>query len=405
MSGPPFRDIVETYILPMFPGTNIDADEFSENHRKRVANAPGACQVYVSNNPRRGQRLTLGRSQPFEMSDLAIIDNFLTLLANIPRETPRNLVSDLLQHSQRRAIANSVDANIADLLVSIFDQYSSWAEQTYEGNRIACGVGIEAGTPPGSTAAALLEVFTHDFAKVVSNGVETLLVCSQQGNVIEHVVLPSESESENVFAPYRFGRVAKWTEGDRSAVVLNRNGDILVFRNGELRFAKRRGVWRHFTHQPIIQRMLKGGAGTAALRQSLYRTALDVSFARTGACLAIVKDDQLNHVRTTVVQKAESVWGGTSIKAECLRTIASGAFQDIPRLRRQELAGIDGAVVLDRNGNIIDIGSIVQIEGGSTGGGRLAATKQLSKHGLAIKVSADGAIQGFANEEKLFEVG
>ncbi|MBL6707379.1 MAG: hypothetical protein ISQ06_14810 [Planctomycetaceae bacterium] len=186
MSGPPFRKIVETYILPMFPGTSIVRQELSERHRKRIANAPGACEVYVCPSLGKCERLTLGRSQPFERSDLTIIDNFLSLLANIPEETPQNLVSDLLQHSQRRAIANSVDDKTPnDLLVQIFDQYSSWAEQTYEGQRIACGVGIKSSKASDAAKSSLLDVFAQDFAKVISNGVETILACSHEGDVLE----------------------------------------------------------------------------------------------------------------------------------------------------------------------------------------------------------------------------
>lgn len=404
MGGPSFREVVESYVVPMFPGTTILSEETSARHNQRVALAPGACEVYVSHNPKAGIRIRLGRSQPFQTSDLAIIDNFLQLYANIPKETPTNLVSDLLQHSQRRAIATSVDAPLTDLLVSVLDQYSAWAEQTYEGNRIACGVGIDDGNV--SSSVHLRDVYSHDFSKVLSNGVETLLMCTRQGDISGHLVLPPADGAEHILAPFRFSRVAKWTAtASRVAVVLNRNGEILIFRDGALIFAKRRGVWRHFTHDPIIKRILKGGAGKLALRQAVYETALDVSFARTGACLAIARDDQLQHVRSKIIERTESFCEGNSVKARCLRSITKGQFQDIDRSRRQELAGIDGAIVLDRQGNILDIGSIVHIEGGSTGGGRLAATKQLSKHGVAIKVSADGAIQGFANGDKLFDIG
>ena len=39
----------------------------------------------------------------------------------------------------------------------------------------------------------------------------------------------------------------------------------------------------------------------------------------------------------------------------------------------------------------------MRIDGGSDGGGRLAATKELAKYGLAIKISEDGGIQGFSS--------
>ena len=55
--------------------------------------------------------------------------------------------------------------------------------------------------------------------------------------------------------------------------------------------------------------------------------------------------------------------------------------------------------LIDYKGMILAVGAILHIEGGSTGGGRLAAAKGLAKLGLGIKVSQDGPIQGFRETE------
>lgn len=65
------------------------------------------------------------------------------------------------------------------------------------------------------------------------------------------------------------------------------------------------------------------------------------------------------------------------------------------RRLRQELMAIDGATVLSHDGELLAVGAILKIPGGSTGGGRLAAAKALGKLGLGIKVSQDGGITGF----------
>ena len=44
------------------------------------------------------------------------------------------------------------------------------------------------------------------------------------------------------------------------------------------------------------------------------------------------------------------------------------------RRLRQELAAIDGATVLSFEGDVLAVGAIVKIPGGSAGGGRLAAS-------------------------------
>jgi len=78
------------------------------------------------------------------------------------------------------------------------------------------------------------------------------------------------------------------------AVALNRNGEILLFAQGELKFAKRRGRWLHFTHKPVVTSMSWGGASPLDIRESIYESCLDASFARTGGCIGIVRKHQLS---------------------------------------------------------------------------------------------------------------
>ena len=63
---------------------------------------------------------------------------------------------------------------------------------------------------------------------------------------------------------------------------------------------------------------------------------------------------------------------------------------------------MDGATVLTHTGEVLTAGSIVRVPGGSTGGGRRAAALQLSKLGLAVKISADGPITGFRKRKTIF---
>jgi hypothetical protein len=62
---------------------------------------------------------------------------------------------------------------------------------------------------------------------------------------------------------------------------------------------------------------------------------------------------------------------------------------------RKELVGIDGATILNYQGEILAVGAIIKISGGSTGGSRLAATETLAPHGTTIKISADGIVKAF----------
>ena len=75
-------------------------------------------------------------------------------------------------------------------------------------------------------------------------------------------------------------------------------------------------------------------------------------------------------------------------------------FHELNRKFREEIVGVDGATIIDHDGTIVAVGAIVRIEAGSSGGGRLAATKTLAKYGVAIKVSADGMMQAYIKDKK-----
>ena len=81
--------------------------------------------------------------------------------------------------------------------------------------------------------------------------------------------------------------------------------------------------------------------------------------------------------------------------ANLIKVINGRKFHELSRKLRQEMLSIDGATVINNEGEIIAVGAIILIESGGFSGGRLAASKTLSKYGVSLKISADGQIQGY----------
>jgi hypothetical protein len=79
------------------------------------------------------------------------------------------------------------------------------------------------------------------------------------------------------------------------------------------------------------------------------------------------------------------------------RSLFSNAtsFLDLGRRQRLELLSMDGATILQQDGRIVTAGAILQVPGGSAGGGRLAAAQAIAQYGVGIKVSQDGPIAGW----------
>lgn len=87
-----------------------------------------------------------------------------------------------------------------------------------------------------------------------------------------------------------------------------------------------------------------------------------------------------------------------------LSLIQGKKFAAMDRKLRSELIGLDGACILYFSGKVYSYGAIIQNDSGSTGGGRGAAAKKLSKYGLAVKISTDGYIELYVNSECVYEI-
>jgi len=199
------------------------------------------------------------------------------------------------------------------------------------------------------------------------------------------------------FAPYRQSAIAHWATERRVALVLNRLGELLVFKEQKLIFARRSGQWHLLTHEPIITQISK--PAEKAIRKAVYESCLDASFARTGACIGIVTSNNRTKWKALVPRTEDRLADQSSTKTRALvRMINGQSFQNLDRRMRMEILAIDGATLIDHDGHVLAAGAILKIPGGSESGGRRAAAKALSKLGVGVKVSADGGIAGFIDE-------
>ncbi|MEQ9304238.1 MAG: hypothetical protein RJQ14_10010, partial [Marinoscillum sp.] len=258
-----------------------------------------------------------------------------------------------------------------------------------------------------SKGPTLDEIWSEDFSAVLTSSVDTILVVDSNLHISSFEALTSRET--NSIAPYRMLALAQWSIGSKSLFCLNRRGEILVFQNGQLEFAKRSGKWVHYTHDSITK--LMGRVGSPELRMSVYETCLDVSFGRTGGCIAIIKSNCKDKLKK-IVHDDDLLKLRIGTKSHCIDTIVNSPFHEIDRRLRQELAAIDGATIIDHDGNVLAVGAIVKVPSGSRGGARRASALSLARFGLAIKISADGGITAFKSpiqnsdvENIAFEIG
>jgi hypothetical protein len=410
------HELAEDFLQKIIPGAVLDRNSIPSVSRDKLVAQPDDFTIYFKAQKEDRYGLVLRRKQPFKSRDSGtiteshVVEAFVSVVGRMAMGLSRWYKADLRSTFPRRVVAKALcqTKQQEETILTAIDQLSSWAGQQYEGKPIPAAIGF---MPVEQTGSVSFRDFSRQpFSAVISNGYDTILTCNFSGYVLGHetLELPEGLKPPRkcpAFAPFRLRLIANWANAGRIALVLNRAGEILVFRDGQLRFTRRGGDWHFLTHNPVLEQMAR--PDLKVVRRAVYSTCLDASFARTGACIGIVTPDNAPKWRETADNPDDYLSPAISKKTKVLKSvIGTDKFQDLPRQLRQELVAIDGATLMDHEGTILAVGAIVNIEGGSEDGGRLAAAIALSELGVGIKVSQDGQITGFhdGNGEPQFVV-
>jgi hypothetical protein len=404
-----YYEILMRYMVPMFPGATLEPSPIAVAGSSFVSQETRE-KVLVRPDRNWPQTFRLTRVTGFRPDDIRLLKQFVEALREKLVAADQPFFPFLVDRCPEDVVSRSVAHKEFgdDLIPSVIGLLRKWAIETYEGRPIVAAIGIEPNPNPSKISDVHVSSFQGaSYAKVLSNGLDTLIVLSPSGHVVEHRSLQPQPDntpsSEHPFAPRRHVPMAAWATAGRVAFALNRQGEILVFRNRQLKFAFRAGLWSHFAHSAMLARLGKW----VEPRRAVYASCLDVSFARTGGLIAVTRSVSRS---LSFVNESDLLEAPASAKSVLLRHLVGRPFAALPRAVREELTALDGATVLDRKGTVVAAGAIVKVPGGSDGGGRLAAAKALSRLGLAIKVSSDGGISAFSdrgpinNPEILFRV-
>lgn len=409
MNSEDLRELGSKYLTPFFSGAEIDdAPVPSTPAQARVAWID-PCTIGFKVNTDDTERLHLHRSQPFasenagEICEKDVVAAFVNVVQSIETGLAQPYREDLLTALGRRVVSSSLAEPVFQpVLLQTLDQLSTWSSRLYEGHPITAAIGF---LPNDNTqSVSLTDIWKYDFSAVLTNGHDTLFTVNHTGHVVGHESLDVPAQIPP-FAPYRLAPLADWANQGRLIVVLNRTGEILLLRDRRLVFARRSGTWHFLTPDAVVTQM--GRPDNRDIRTAVLETAIDVSFARTGGCIGIVTSAHAHKWKSVVVHSDDYLQPPMSAKARALvRAIDGAAFHRLDRRLRQEIVAIDGATVINHHGEILAVGAILKIPGGSAGGGRLAAAKALSRLGVGIKVSQDGGIRCYhdGNDQPRFSL-
>lgn len=385
-----FRQIVSDELVPLLQATMVETS-YPSTPREWIASYAAPTRLLLKPTRVADYRVALERSQAFSPTERSLAGRFMEELASVVSLDPGAYQTDLLRAIPRRVIAAHLGGG--EVLRGILGRLEEWSSQTYEGQRIVAAIGL--GTTESTSGVSLSELWEQPFGPVLTNGFDTILVVGRNGNIEGLRQLSTTNVSAT--APYRLREIACWAEDGKISVVLNRHGELLVFKQGALTFARRSGRWQHYVHEANIKRMSPPIDTT--LRRAIYESCLDVSFARTGGCIAVVDHAHRGELGPLIAE-ADLLATPSSYKARLVAlALDRTKFHHLDRRVRLELLSMDGALVLDHRGTFLAVGAIIEVPAGSQGGGgRTAAARRLSRLGLGMKVSADGAITGYRDD-------
>lgn len=297
-----------------------------------------------------------------------------------------------------------LSSNTRNILIKHILKMEDWASQTYENEKISFVLGIDLYSDEKSTTK-ISDLYNDAMLKVLSSGVNTILVCNRDGEVLKYEKLEDCGSIDNI--PLVYSRIACWSK-NRLAIGLSTVGEIFVFFDQTFLYLKRSSKWYPASSSPLLNKMDESLGYNREMRIALINTCYDISFRRCGACIGIVNED------CPLVYEIDKYRISATPRARFFRQILGNRkFQEIDREARVELAAIDGATVIDKEGNIIALGAILKINSSRmanrTTGGRSVAARQLAEYGIGIKISVDGSIEAWKQNragalEKFIEV-
>lgn len=404
MNGEDFRLIVQNYICPILAGAVVTPqllEAEGQTHALAALKNKGQA-MHISPSKKAGYKIEIKRHQPFNGDDTKLVEAIVSQIAGNFDKTLALYQERVISYAIELGLCKFLCAPEYIMLAGILDGFENWSARTYEGRKPTFTIVVDFDNKQvvDEEHPSILEVLTEDFFAPLTNSVESGIMISTQGAILDYVSFLEGELENNSYAPSRFMSVANYADKDRVCFALTNNGEVLIFKNKKLFFSKRNGGWSYYNHESTMRIM--AGSSTE-VKRAMYETILDVSFARTGGCLAAVP---LAHEKNLIkdggksadstIKHADLLAHPTSVKSRAISRLLQGKrFQDLSRTMRKELVGIDGATILNYQGEILAVGAIIKISGGSTGGGRLAATETLAPHGTAIKISADGMVKAF----------
>lgn len=396
-----FRSMLKSYILPLFHSARIEGPFATSKNREGDGPVQSSKSIVLHMSEQPYVLFHLSRDVPFTVQEKALLRDVMENIeiqgATMVRWNHASLCNII-----ERAIARQISPEHADTILQVLQVYAQWAAETYEGRRITHTVGICCNMKQDD-APSFYELRNNAVLKVLGTAPESILTLDRTGAVTGIETISAKQinyrKNKEVLAPVDMADLALWTNSSsRIAFRLLSNGEVLIFRDKQLAYAKRRSFWRSFPHRSVMYEHFSVPYATEEenAKRAVYLTALDLAFSGKGGCLGILQTPEPKRDAYKLIN--ENMLFTTEHPTNTVRLLSGIAgslkFHEMSRRVRVGFCSLDGATLIDAQGTILAAGAILRTNGNPLqGGGRSAAAQTLAGYGFGIKISDDGFIE------------
>ena len=289
---------------------------------------------------------------------------------------------------------------------------------TYENHRVSTGVLLLGSEPRRRPAGAV--PYTRELASIksfhrLSDGLRTVFVANPDGMLVDLVDVADFSRGNagaTLPAPSSaaYEAHARATlNGGNVCLVLTRNGEMKVWAEGAQQFNFLDGRWR-LTEACERYTRWEEAVGHARLAGLLFTAALNRAEARRGGMFVVLED---RDVARQFVSPADLLFDGEPShgrKDQIQYLLRGRRVLDMAPAILETISRLDGAVVLDRESNLLAFGAILRhdltlaLETDILEGSRTTAALESSRYGSVLKISEDGLVSFYRNRKKIWEI-
>jgi hypothetical protein len=452
MTGPPahrkqfvsglYRELLENGIRYFFPGASLDRVSNSTDGMPSFLGAvPSGGQVefewmgtgyslsfaaHLSEHERRLLRsigMVLSARYQLLTNDALAARSF-QLFRGVPEDRYVSAFLDPGPHLSAEAITTMPD-RVADAIEVLRTSSMS----TYENRRIATGVLIfgaqpdpchpPPATPPGAVRYSHILTSIRSFHRLC-DGLQTLALVDQQGRLAELIDINQWAE------PYRDWLLPVPTStrytahcratlcGGNTCLILSPNGEIQIYSDGVPVFRFLDGRWRLVDALHRYEQW-KLAIEQAELAELLFTVALNLAESRRGALFVVLDRHESVHELVSqpdLLAHQNHRQGPEPLfsKDQLHYLLRNKSVFDVPSTVLENIARIDGAVVLCPDANLLAFGAILhhrseeEALNRTVEGGRTTAAIAASHYGTVLKISEDGLISMYREGRCLWEM-